>query len=372
MRKKAAGEFRQAITDRKRQDRKWPHRKWFSEEWSFGECRGLMKIIILTEVVFELALFCAGLVLPSLWPVFFLLSGILCVGMTGAGFLLTDRRVERTMCQVDDTISGLMENRRTDYFSSNDDTLLGKFQSQIYRLHDILRSYEEKEKQLRTELNASLSNLVHQINTPITNLMVYSDFLMQEKLQEEERMKFALRIRQQAQKLSWLGEGFARLSRLETGMIILHPVRQQILPVLLRAMQQAEAKASDNGNELLFEGEDKLNVVLDAKWMEEAFYNILDNAIKYGKPGGRITVRVEAYELYARIDICNEGAPIPAEEYPLIFSRFGRGKGSGSKEGVGLGLYLAREVIKKQGGYIRAGYDRMKGTNIFSVFLRKE
>lgn len=336
-----------------------------------GECRQLMKAVLLTEAVIAAVFLCVGHFVPRFWPVLFLAEGILFPGLTAAGFFWIDRRVERTMRQVDDTIAGLLEKRAC-CFSSNEDSLLGKFQSQIYRVYDILRSYEEEEKRLRTELNASLSNLVHQLNTPITNLMIYSGFLTREDLGEEERIAFARRIRQQAEKLSWLGEGFSRLSRLETGVISLHPACGSILPPLLRAMQQAEPKAEANGSTLQFEGDDRLCAWLDEKWMEEAFYNILDNAVKYGRQGGTVTVRTSSGELYVRIDICNEGDPIPAEEYPLIFGRFGRGRGTEEKEGVGLGLYLAREVVKRQGGYIRAGYDRKRGETVFSVFLRKE
>lgn len=279
-------------------------------------------------------------------------------------------KVDSTMEQVDATIDGLIHHRRPQYFSETEDSLLGKFQSEILQLHDMLTSYESKEKELRKSLSGSISDLVHQINTPITNIRMYSGFLQDGGLTDEEQKHFAVQIQKQADKLSWLGEGFAKVSRMETGIISLQPEVQKILPILLRAIDQVTLKAQEHGNEIALEGDQKQDAYLDAKWTEEVFYNLLDNAVKYSDEGSRIVAAMTRYEMYVRVDVRNRGLKIEKEEYPKVYQRFYRSGQVQEQEGVGLGLYLAREIVRGQQGYMKVGRNEV-GETVFSVFLRR-
>lgn len=118
-------------------------------------------------------------------------------------------------------------------------------------------------------------------------------------------------------------------------------------------------------------GDREAQAVYDRRWTEEALFNILDNAVKYGEPGMPVCVTVTSYELFVRIDIMNYGNEIPGEEYPRIFMRYYRGGNAVFvKEGIGLGLYLSREIITDQGGYIKVSSAKGMG-NVFSVFMKK-
>ena len=118
-------------------------------------------------------------------------------------------------------------------------------------------------------------------------------------------------------------------------------------------------------------GDREAQAVYDRRWTEEALFNILDNAVKYGEPGMPVCVTVTSYELFVRIDIMNYGNEIPGEEYPRIFMRYYRGGNAVFvKEGIGLGLYLSRDIITDQGGYIKVSSAKGMG-NVFSVFLKK-
>lgn len=118
-------------------------------------------------------------------------------------------------------------------------------------------------------------------------------------------------------------------------------------------------------------GDREAQAVYDRRWTEEALFNIMDNAVKYGEPGMPVCVTVTSYELFVRIDIMNYGNEIPGEEYPRIFMRYYRGGNAVFvKEGIGLGLYLSREIITDQGGYIKVSSAKGMG-NVFSVFLKK-
>jgi len=109
-------------------------------------------------------------------------------------------------------------------------------------------------------------------------------------------------------------------------------------------------------------GEQNIEALFDRRWTEEAVFNLLDNAVKYGEEGRPVHVRMTAYEIYVRIDVVNYGEPVPREEYTMLFNRYYRGKkASCIKEGVGLGLYLVRQIAAEQGGYERLGIIRGRG-----------
>lgn len=304
----------------------------------------------------------------------FLLAVIVILMAVLALVLLRYRRMEkfadRTMIQVDNMLEQLILGREVKCFSENEDTLLGKFQTRAGRLYDIHRAQEQREKELRDQISRSVSDLVHQINTPIANIKMYSEFLKEDALTTEERRHFADNLERQARKLSWLGEGFAKVSRLETGIISLKPELQPVLPVVLSAVDQISLKAEQHGNDICLEGRQDLKACLDRKWTEEVFFNLLDNAVKYSVPESRILVEFLEYEMYIRINVCSQGTKVEREEFARAFQRFYRGKNAAEQEGVGLGLYLAREIVNGQRGYMKGEYDSEKG-NVFSVFLRR-
>ncbi len=276
----------------------------------------------------------------------------------------------KTMEQVDDMLEQLLLGHKVTYFPQNEDSLLGKFQTQAERLYEVYHSHERREQQLRAQISSSVSDLVHQINTPIANIKMYSEFLKDGGLSPEEYQHFADNLEKQAQKLGWLGESFSRLSRLETGIISLQPKVQPVLPVLLSAIDQVSPKAEQRRNDICLTGDQRLEAYLDKKWTEEVFFNLLDNAVKYSDPGSPILVELLAYETYVRINVCSRGIRIEREEFPKLFRRFYRGAAAKDQEGIGLGLYLARQIVKDELGYMKGEADEQRG-NVFSVFLRR-
>ena len=285
-------------------------------------------------------------------------------------FTAIEREVDGTLIQVDETIRALLDGRQEQYFSPNEDTLLGKFQTEIAALYELLTAGKAREEAAREELERTISHLVHQLNTPITNIRLYSNFLLEEDLTAEERQRFAQHIQAQAEKVSFLGEGLAKLSRLETGVMRLKVEHQPILPMVLAAIDGASAKASAHGNTIVLTGDQQLAARFDPKWTQEALFNVLDNAVKYSDSHTPIAVEMIAYELFVRISVTDSGQALAAEEYAQVFQRFYRSEAVREQEGVGLGLYLAREILRSQGGYIKAE-SLHDGRVRFSLYLLK-
>lgn len=238
---------------------------------------------------------------------------------------------------------------------------MSRLQSQLMRLYDIMRSYEEREQQMRRQLDENIGDLVHQLNTPVTNIRMYVEFLGRNDLTKEERERFLNCLKEKARKLSWLGESFSKISRLETGIIRLKLERQKLQPVILRAVGQIAEKAQLRDMEISLKGDVQAEVLADARWTAEAVLNVLDNAVKYGEEGSTIEIEARRLASYTGVAVRNRGMQIGQEEYHNLFKRFYRGKGTGETEGSGLGLYIVRKILEgrrdmsRRGGRMTAG-----------------
>ena len=170
----------------------------------------------------------------------------------------------------------------------------------------------------------------------------------------------------QAEKLNFLVSALIKTSRLETGIITVMPKSHEIEALLHEVCRQLRPKADEKGISILAEDTD-INASFDMKWTTEAVFNILDNAVKYTERGGSISIKTTACELFCCIDITDTGIGISEEEHSKIFTRFYRSLAVADQEGVGIGLYLAREIIAAENGYIKVT-SRPGCGSTFSVF----
>jgi signal transduction histidine kinase len=167
--------------------------------------------------------------------------------------------------------------------------------------------------------------------------------------------------------LNFLIAALVNLSRLETGIIAVTPTPEPVNKLLDQVGKQIKPYA--DAKQISLEIEDTPHqACYDLKWGCEALYNILDNAVKYTPDGGQICINVNAYEMFCRIAITDTGIGIAEEEHGRIFQRFYRSPAVATKEGVGIGLFLSRQIITAMGGYIKVTSQLGEGS-VFSVFL---
>lgn len=219
--------------------------------------------------------------------------------------------------------------------------------------------------QEKDSIQSLIADISHQTKTPIANLLLYSELLQEENLPASATANVDA-LHNQAEKLHFLIDSLVKLSRLENGIISLAPQRAALQPLLEGLIAQHTAKAAEKGLSLQLLDTDGF-ATFDAKWTAEALSNIVDNAIKY-TTHGTITISAVSYEIFARIDISDSGPGIPESEQAKIFTRFYRAKTVHEQEGVGIGLYLSRQIISGEGGYIKVTSAPGKGST-FSVFL---
>lgn len=289
--------------------------------------------------------------------------GLTCLAAALAMVLINRVKTKKTM----DTLDKMLEQAKNGTFreANFDETRLSALEMRFFQYLTAGAVSAEAVKREKNKIKSLIADISHQTKTPIANLLLYSELLQEENLGEEAQGS-AKAIREQAEKLRFLIDSLVKLSRLENGILALSPEKQPTQPMLEAVVGAYRRKAEEKGLYLHLEPSEE-SAVFDGKWTAEALGNLLDNAIKYTREGG-ITLKVTPYELFLRLDIGDTGIGIPEEEQGKIFTRFYRSETVKEQEGVGIGLYLTREILSKQGGYLKVSSEVGKGST-FSVFL---
>jgi len=220
-------------------------------------------------------------------------------------------------------------------------------------------------------LQELISDISHQVKTPIANLQMVNATLLEQSVPEEKRQEFLQASSGQLDKLDFLMQAMIKTSRLETGVISLDRKTQLLYDTLAAALGGILLNAEKKNIHVSVDCPLDLALAHYRKWTGEALFNLLDNAVKYTPEGGTIRVSVESWELYVKIDIADSGKGIAENRQGMIFKRFYREEEVHDVDGIGIGLYLAREIITMQGGYVKVTSAPGRGS-VFSVFLPRK
>lgn len=276
-------------------------------------------------------------------------------------------RTARTMKRLDDMLTATINGSFSE--TAFDESRLSALESRLWRYLTASALSEGNVREQKDQISALISDISHQTKTPVANLQLYAQLLAEQPLTPQGK-DCAAAISAQAEKLQTLIEALVKTSRLETGILALHPQPGEISPVVERAAAQYAARAAEKGIALTV-GQAEGSAVFDPKWTEEAVCNLLDNAVKYTPSGGAVTVKVKNYELFSAIQVTDTGPGISEEEQAKIFGRFYRAPDAWQAEGVGIGLYLTRQIAEKQGGYVKVESMPERGST-FSLYIPRE
>ena len=271
--------------------------------------------------------------------------------------------------QITLLIESLVEQQERQIFSEAEDTLTARLQHQLLKLRNILTAQNQMLAQEKEQIKTLISDISHQIKTPIAAANTFAELLSDGELSAEERTEYITTLQMSLGKLTFLTNSLVKMSRLESDIISLKPEKNSLNEIVLQAVKTVYAKAKEKGILITFECDQTFEAVLDFNWTAEAISNVIDNAVKYTPQGGFVRLQITEYPSFLRLDISDSGVGIPEEEQAKIFGRFYRGKQSVGTDGVGIGLYLTREIINKQNGYIKVSSDEKGST--FSLFLKK-
>lgn len=248
------------------------------------------------------------------------------------------------------------------------ETLLARISHRLERLYHVMQETRHKVEEEKAELQSLVSDISHQTKTPIANLKMLNDTMLTRRITDETRKEFLHATASQLDKLDFLIQGMVKTSRLETGVITLEKKETAIADTLVDAINGVLAPMERKHLHLSVNCPENLTVSHDSRWTSEALFNLLDNAVKYTPEGGDIHVTVQDWEMYLEIAVTDTGRGIPESVQATIFKRFYREEAVHDVDGIGIGLYLAREIITMQGGYITVESEVGKGST-FSIFL---
>ena len=282
---------------------------------------------------------------------------------------LHNRYQDDLLEQIALLIEGLTERQERIVFSENEDTLTARLQHRLLKLSNILTAQNQTLAREKAQIKTLISDISHQIKTPVAAANTFTQLLYDKGISDEERCEYLAALRVSIDKLTFLTNSLIKMSRLESGIISLKPERNSLNNIILQAVKAVYAKAKEKNITITFDCELNIEAPLDYNWTAEAITNVLDNAVKYTPCGGVVSLEIIEYPSYLRLDISDNGIGIPEDEQAKIFGRFYRGKYSAGIDGVGIGLYLARDIVNKQHGYIKVASDENGST--FSIFLKK-
>ena len=287
--------------------------------------------------------------------------------LAAAGVIVYDRlRLRRTMHtmdkMLDDAIRGVFQPAHFD------ESRLSAVEAKLKQYLDASGTSAARLTEDRARVQGLIADISHPTITPIANLLLYAGLLADKDLPDDCR-GYVEQLTAQAEKLQFLIESMVKAGRLEAGVIAVQPRPADVDALTQAAVQSALPEAERRGVQLS-RLPAEVGACFDPKWTQEALGNLIDNAIKYTPAGGSVTVSVTPYELFCRIDVSDTGPGIPEDEQGRIFERFYRSPTVRDAQGVGLGLYLAREIAAANGGYIKVTSHPGKGST-FSLFLPK-
>lgn len=276
-------------------------------------------------------------------------------------------RTRRLLGRLDHMLESAMDG----HFSESEYTedMLSRLEARMYQYLSMDRQDRKETAKERDAVKSLVSDISHQTKTPVANILLYSQLLQENESLDERARQIAGQIEMQTEKLNFLIQSLIRTSWLENGIVAVVPKEDRILELIHDLPHPASAQAKGVEYHIVEEMPD-ICACFDRKWTVEALSNLVDNAVKYTPPGGKVTVSVQEYEMFVRIDVADTGIGISEEETAKIFARFYRSPHVQEERGVGLGLYLAREILHREGGYIKVASVPGEGS-VFSVFLSK-
>ncbi len=282
-------------------------------------------------------------------------------------FLLRKYLVRYTI-SLTSCIDAMLAAKENIEFDEENELLTSKIQVKFRQLYDVLNQQKEASIRDREQLEEIISDISHQIKTPMSNIKMYSDILKNRELTKEKQREFLGLVQLQIDKLESLIDSMIEMSQMEVGMISVLPKRQPLIKLIEEAVCGIAVKAEKKNMDISILCDERLMACYDLKWTTEALVNILDNAVKYSDENGEIKISVLELGFFIKVQVIDNGKGIEEGNFTQIFKRFYREPEVQQVEGVGIGLFLAQEILKKQKGYVDVKSSPGRGST-FSLYL---
>ncbi|EET61151.1 hypothetical protein BRYFOR_06796 [Marvinbryantia formatexigens DSM 14469] len=298
------------------------------------------------------------------------LAGLLSAVLLAGSFLFFWRR-ERLYREAADIIADFADGNYVRHLPQSSEGELYRVFAGIDRLATMLRSENETQRRTKEFLRNTISDISHQLKTPLAALAMYQEIIEEEPEHTGVVKEFAAKMRAPLERMERLISSMLKITRLDAGCIVFEKKPYQVSEILWRAVGEFSERAKKEEKEILLEGALEDTLFCDLEWTAEAVGNIVKNALDHTAADGKIRIAYERSSCMANIVISDNGPGILPEDIHHIFKRFYRSKNSGDTQGAGLGLPLAKAIIEGQGGTISVKSGAGEGTSFTISLLTK-
>jgi signal transduction histidine kinase len=253
-------------------------------------------------------------------------------------------------------------------YNLQEETLDSKIVLKLKQLSDVTFAAKQTNLEQKKQIQEMVSDISHQLKTPIANITMYNDTILNHNLPEEKRNECLQIVQKQVEKLDFLVKSLMKMSRLENNMITLKKEQNNLYDSISQVLAGVRLHAENKKLMISVKCENPFLLYYDEKWTVEAIFNVIDNAVKYTPECGKIDIVVERLDLFTKVCVKDTGIGISPEHVNDIFKRFVRERKVHKEDGVGIGLYLTREILTKQGGYVKVTSREGEGS-MFSLYL---
>ena len=277
------------------------------------------------------------------------------------------KKIYNDIKDMTDYVYNSYEGRNFEMKNRNQEGQIGILKTELLKMTNILKEKVELLNKEKIFLNDIISDISHQLKTPMTSLIILND-LMYDDLPKETKVEFLDKIKSQLSRMEWLIKSMLKLSKVEAKVINFENKKINIKELINKSISPSLIPMELKNIDLSINGDEKASYIGDINWSSEALVNIIKNCVEHTNENGSLTINYEENPLYAEIIIKDSGEGIDKKDLPHIFKRFYKGKNSSKSDSVGIGLAMAKSIIESQNGDIYAKSEKNKGTEFHIIF----
>lgn len=277
------------------------------------------------------------------------------------------KKIYNDIKDMTDYVYNSSEGRNFEMKNRNQEGQIGILKTELLKMTNVLKEKVELLNKEKIFLNDIISDISHQLKTPMTSLIILND-LMYDDLPKETKVEFLDKIKSQISRMEWLIKSMLKLSKVEAKVINFENKKINIKELINKSISPSLIPMELKNIDLSINGDEKASYIGDINWSSEALVNIIKNCVEHTNENGSITINYEENPLYSEIIIKDSGEGIDKKDLPHIFKRFYKGKNSSKSDSVGIGLAMAKSIIESQNGDIYAKSEKNKGTEFHIIF----
>lgn len=279
------------------------------------------------------------------------------------------KKQHREMKQITHYLNHILSGDYSLEIHEYDESEINSLKNDIYKITVLLREQEDYSKSEKKHLESVLSDISHQLKTPLTSMYVINDILENDEIDSNKKKEMLHKNKNQLKRIEWLVSSLLKLSRLDSGVVVMQPKSVSVNTLLEQALEPLRIPIELKEQTVEIIGEDDTLIEVDLAWTVEAFVNLIKNAHEHTPSNGKIVIRYQDNPIYVEFQIEDNGEGISANDLPHIFERFYKGATS-NKDSIGIGLNMAKTIIQKQNGMITVNSKEKEGTTFIIKFYK--